>query len=293
MHPRIIVDGFDLAKDRALAFLDTFRVAKPEAWRDRELLCNVARTSLRTKVQPDIADQLTEIVTDAVLIVRREGEPVDLHMIERMHMVHRTDKDSRLVRGLVMDHGGRHPDMPTHLEDCYVLCANVSLEYEKTEHTSTFVYSTAEERERLVAAERKFTDEKTRKIIELKRAICTPANKKNFVIINQKGIDPIALDMLAKEGILALRRAKRRNMERLPLACGGYAINSVEDLSPECLGWAGKVYEQTLGEEKCVGARGHAAAALSHPPASRTRALSHACPPVLPPAPPGTRSWRT
>jgi len=47
------------------------------------------------------------------------------------------------------------------------------------------------------------------------------------VLVNQKGIDPQSLDMLAKEGILALRRAKRRNMERLTLACGGFAINSV------------------------------------------------------------------
>ena len=41
------------------------------------------------------------------------------------------------------------------------------------------------------------------------------------MVINQKGIDPISLDLLAKEGILGLRRAKRRNMERLTLACGG------------------------------------------------------------------------
>jgi len=41
-------------------------------------------------------------------------------------------------------------------------------------------------------------------------------------------------------------------MERLSLACGGVPINSVEDLSPDQLGWAGKVYEQTLGEEKWV-----------------------------------------
>ncbi|KAH9187780.1 hypothetical protein AeNC1_010239, partial [Aphanomyces euteiches] len=63
------------------------------------------------------------------------------------------------------------------------------------------------------------------------------------------GIDPLSLDMLAKEGILALRRAKRRNMERLTLACGGMAINSTDDMDPNMLGWAGRVYEQTLGEE--------------------------------------------
>ena len=43
-------------------------------------------------------------------------------------------------------------------------------------------------------------------------------------MINQKGIDPLSLDVLAKDGILALRRAKRRNMERLTLACGGEAM---------------------------------------------------------------------
>ena len=52
--------------------------------------------------------------------------------------------------------------------------------------------------------------------------------------------------MLAKEGILALRRAKRRNMERIPLACGGAQMNSVDDLKPECLGRAGLVYEHIL-----------------------------------------------
>lgn len=39
-------------------------------------------------------------------------------------------------------------------------------------------------------------------------------------------------------------------MERLTLACGGIAMNSVDDLTPECLGHAGLVYEHTLGEEK-------------------------------------------
>lgn len=65
-----------------------------------------------------------------------------------------------------------------------------------------------------------------------------------------KGIDPISLEALANEGIFALRRAKRRNMERLTLACGGNAVNSVEDLCEEDLGFAGKVYEHTLGDEK-------------------------------------------
>lgn len=38
----------------------------------------------------------------------------------------------RLIRGLVLDHGARHPDMKKRVEDAYVLTCNVSLEYEKT-----------------------------------------------------------------------------------------------------------------------------------------------------------------
>ena len=55
---------------------------------------------------------------------------------------------------------------------------------------------------------------------------------------------------LAKEGIFAARRAKRRNMERLELACGGTAVNSVDDLDESVLGWAGRLHEESLGEEK-------------------------------------------
>lgn len=165
-------------------------------------------------------------------------------------MQHRTAADTRLIRGLALDHGARHPDMPKRLENCYILTMNVSLEYEKTEINSSFFYSSAEQRDKLVESERRFVDAKLKKIVDLKKELCGNDGTKNFVVINQKGIDPLSLDVLAKNNILALRRAKRRNMERLQLVCGGVAQNSVDDLSEDVLGWAGLVYEQTLGEEK-------------------------------------------
>jgi len=100
----------------------------------------------------------------------------------------------------------------------------------------------------LVAAERKFTNDKIEQIIQFKNQVCTQGQ--GFVIINQKGIDPISLDLLQKAGISGIRRAKRRNMERLPRACGGYAVNALDDLTPDCLGFAKLVYEYSLGEDK-------------------------------------------
>jgi len=71
--------GFETAKKATLQFLETFR-DKIEAT-DREILLCVARTSLRTKLYQDLADQLTDIVVDAVLTIRKEDEPLDLYMV--------------------------------------------------------------------------------------------------------------------------------------------------------------------------------------------------------------------
>lgn len=210
----------------------------------------MARTSLATKLNSTLATKLTPAIVDAVLAIYEAPAKPDLHMVEIMKMQHRTAADTQLIRGLALDHGARHPDMPKRLENCYILTMNVGLEYEKTEINSSFFYSNADQREKLVESERRFIDAKLKKIVELKKELCGNDGKKNFVIINQKGIDPLSLDVLAKNGILALRRAKRRNMERLQLICGGVAQNSVEDLTADALGWAGLVYEQTLGEEK-------------------------------------------
>lgn len=246
LHPRILTEGFELAKDKALEALE---LAKIPVESKRDVLIQVARTSLRTKVHQQLADLLTEACVDAVLAIKEEGKPVDLHMVEIMEMQHKTELDTQLVRGLVLDHGSRHPDMPKRVENAYILTCNVSLEYEKSEVNSGFFYKTADEREKLVKAERQFIEKRVQVLIDLKKKLCDGTDK-SFVVLNQKGIDPLSLDMLAKEGIIALRRAKRRNMERLTLACGGIAMNSFDDLSESCLGYAGAVYEHVLGEDK-------------------------------------------
>jgi len=102
----------------------------------------------------------------------------------------------------------------------------------------------------MVAAERDFITKRIEKIIDLKNKVCGDDKNKNFVLINQKGIDPLSLDLLAKAGIVALRRAKRRNMERLTLACGGQALNSFDEMTEDCLGFCGEFYEYVLGENK-------------------------------------------
>jgi len=254
VHPRIITDGYDIARDATLKLLEEFKVPFDLMVNNMtshcfDFLCSVASTSLKTKLSHDIAEPMAKAIVDSVKCIAGNGRlPLDLNMIEIMTMQKNMGTDSRFVNGLVMDHGARHPDMPKVLTNCHIMTCNVTFEYEKTEVASGFFYKNAEQREKLVESERKWLDDRCRAVVRFKRSVCKEGE--SFVIINQKGIDPLSLDIFAKENILCLRRAKRRNMERLSLACGGSPIHSIEDIDKNQLGFAGKVSEITLGEDK-------------------------------------------
>lgn len=136
VHPRDISDGIELAKIQALKFLDTFATPLSKLNGNQPaatLLKAVALASLRTKLPSSLAEPLATVVTDALLTIQRPNKPVDLFMVEVMTMQEHTTRETVLVKGIVMDHGARHPDMPRALTgEIFVLTCNVSLEYEKT-----------------------------------------------------------------------------------------------------------------------------------------------------------------
>merc|ERR1711871_736562 len=105
LHPRLIAEGFDIAREEALKFLDSFKVSLSDPLNDREKLLCVARTRLRTKIIPSIADPMSEAIVDAVRCIKRKDEPLDLNMVEILHMKHKLLTETRFIRGLVLDHG--------------------------------------------------------------------------------------------------------------------------------------------------------------------------------------------
>jgi T-complex protein 1 subunit zeta len=90
LHPRLIVEGFEASKTAVLEFLDKF--AQPIDVADRALLQAVATTALSTKLPGAMSAHMAAAVTDAVLCIKQPGKPVDLHMIEIMHMRHKMDQ---------------------------------------------------------------------------------------------------------------------------------------------------------------------------------------------------------
>ena len=109
LHPRVITDGFDKARDASVEFLETFKIEKQSPETDRELLTSVASTSLKTKLEPDLADSMTEAIVDAVQCVAEPDAPVDLHMVEIMHM---QQQQVRKERVLTIAYARRLPPPP-------------------------------------------------------------------------------------------------------------------------------------------------------------------------------------
>ncbi len=119
-----------MSRKKALEVLDAIKIEQKD--NDRNTLVSVAKTSLRTKVHHKLADLLAEICVDAILTIRQPDKPIDLFMVEIQEMQHKSIEDTSLVKGLVLDHGSRHPDMKKHVTNAFILTCNVSLEYEKT-----------------------------------------------------------------------------------------------------------------------------------------------------------------
>jgi len=72
------------------------------------------------------------------------------------------------------------------------------------------------------------------------------------VVFCQKGIDDMAQHFLAKAGVLAARRVKKSDMEKLAKATGGKIVNNLVDLKPEDLGECGLVEERKVGNDKMI-----------------------------------------
>src|SRR5260370_8200831 len=76
------------------------------------------------------------------------------------------------------------------------------------------------------------------------------ANSGANVLLCEKGIDEVAQHYLAKKGILAVRRVKQSDMEKLVKATGGKVVSNVNDLRPEDLGFAKLVEERKVADDK-------------------------------------------
>ena len=244
IHSTLVISGFKKALEEALKTVDEIAVKVDPL--DKQVLKQVAATALASKVVAEFRDFLAELAVEAALnVVQKTSDgkfKVDLNDIKVEKKKGESIEDTELVKGIVLDKEVVHPDMPKRIENAKIALLDTPLEIEKPEWSAKIRVTSPEQLKAFLEQEAEI----------LKKMVDKIASIGTNVVITQKGIDDLAQHYLAKKGIMAIRRVKRSDIERLAKATGAKIITNIEDLTEKDLGTAGMVEERKIGEDKMV-----------------------------------------
>ena len=248
VHPTIIVDGYQKASENTLKILRETIAIKSNS-KDKELLNKVAFTSMASKLVANDAQELSNIVVDAVLSVaekikedRGDKIKVDIDSIKVDKKAGASIHDTQLIHGIVLDKEVVHAAMPKRVDNAKIALLNCPLEIEKTEMSAEIRINQPQQMQ-------KFLDEENSM---LKSMVDKIKSSGANVVLCQKGIDDMAQHYLAKEEILAVRRIKESDMTKLSKATGARMITNIDELSSTDLGAAEMVEERKVETDKWV-----------------------------------------
>jgi len=243
VHPSVIVDGYNAAAEQALKLLEKIAVKVDIA--DKDILLKITRTSMDSKLVSDDSPVLAQIVVEATKQIAEKTEggfKVDLDDIKVEKKAGGSIRDTKLIRGIVLDKEVVHAGMPKKVESAKIALINSALEIEKTEMSAEIRISDPKQMQMFLEEENKM----------LKSMVDKVKSAGANVVLCQKGIDDIAQHYLAKAGVLAVRRVKESDMTKMTRATGARIVNNLDDLTAKDLGSANLVEERKVETDKWV-----------------------------------------
>ena len=227
IHPTAVINGFNLASEYARDQID--EVATSVDPDDTETLRNVAETSMTGKGAELDKEVLADLVVRAIQGVTVEADDgshvVDLANLNIETRTGRAAGESRLLNGAVVDKDPVHDDMPTDFEAADVLLLNDPIEVEEADVDTAVNVDSPDQLQKFLDQEEKQLRDKVDQIVE------SGAD----VVFCQKGIDDLAQHYLAKEGVLAVRRAKKSDLSFLKNVLGAPIVTDLDSLSTDDL----------------------------------------------------------
>ena len=243
VHPTVIVDGYRQASTRALEILQEIALKADPS--DKQILRRVAEVSLASKLLAEHKESMAELAVNAVLQVTEKtpgGFNVDIEDIKVEKKPGESLTDTELIKGIVLDKEVVHPGMPKRIEEAKIALVDLPLEVEKTEFDAKINIENPDQMKAFLDEEENMLKNMVDKIAD------TGAN----VLLCEKGIDDVAQHYLAKDGILAVRRVKQSDIEKLVKATGAKVISNLDDLKSSDLGYAKIVEEKKVADDKMV-----------------------------------------
>ncbi|MEM2324305.1 MAG: thermosome subunit beta [Archaeoglobaceae archaeon] len=243
IHSAVVSNGYRLAATKALEILNEIAITVNKD--DIETLKKVARTAMTGKGAEVALEKLSEIAVKAVRMIVEEVNGKYKADTENVKIEKRQGgsvEDTALIEGIVLDKEVVHPGMPKTVKNAKILLLDSALEVKETEIDAKIRITDPEKLQRFIEQEERMLKEMVDKIA------AAGAN----VVFCQKGIDDLAQYYLAKAGILAVRRVKKSDIEKIAKATGARILTDLREISPSDLGEAELVEERKVGDEKMV-----------------------------------------
>ncbi|MEN6591963.1 MAG: thermosome subunit alpha, partial [Methanobacterium sp.] len=237
IHPTMISMGYRRAAAKALEILDHISIER----NDRDTLVDVAMTAMTGKGTEKAREPLAELIVDAVKQVEEDGE-VDKDHINIHRIQGATVGESMMINGVVIDKSRIDTTMPKEVKDAKIALLKYPVEVKDLETDAKIKLTDPSQMQAFIEQEESMVRDMVDKIL------ATGAN----VLFCQKGIDDLAQHILAREGIFAVKRVRKSDIERLEKATGANLATNIEDLKPEDLGRAGRVYEKKIFDEVMI-----------------------------------------
>jgi len=241
VHPTIIIDGYKKAQEKALEILE--KMAIPVDLNTQEYVKKAAMTSMASKLVAEHREYLADLAVKSILqVAEKQGDSykVDVDDVKVEKKPGESVRDTKLIQGIVLDKDVAHSGMPKRVEKAKIALLDCPLEIEKTEFDAKINIESPEQMEGFLKQEEGMLREMVDKIV------AAGAN----VVLCEKGLDDMVQHFLARKEILAVRRIKKSDMEKLAKATGGKIVTNLDAISSEDLGYANLVEERKIGDDK-------------------------------------------
>ncbi len=243
IHPTVITEGFRKAADKAVEILETISIKS--GIEDKEGLKNAAMTCMGSKIVSESREKLAELCIVAIQAIAEKVDGKWVADIEKVQIQKKEGDsidDTSLIKGIILDKEVVSPGMPKTIKDAKILLIQSALEIEKTEFDTKLQITSPEQIQQFLDEEEKMLRTMVEKVVK------SGAN----VVICQKGIDDMAQHFLSKAGIMAVRRVKKSDLEKLAKATGGMIFTDLNDITADKLGYAGLVEERKIMSDSWI-----------------------------------------
>jgi len=242
VSPSRILDGYHNALHMALEIIR--KVSIETTNHDKKIMRYLIETCLRSKAVSHFTEEvfIPSLVVDGICEIadfsRRYLEVDDIKIEEKIG----NSSDTELVHGTVIDKTIDDSSMPRIIENAKILLLDSDIQDDRTKTEAEIRISDPSQMTAFIKKKNSNLLQKIQYVIE------SGAN----VIFSRGGIDSLALNHFAKNKMLTVRRVKENDLLWLAKATGAKVVRDLDSINGSDLGYAAKVYEKTVGDDKMV-----------------------------------------